>query len=142
MLKGVEKETLKEWAEECKKKFNKKFVQTLQKPMLGEIGTNAQMIEELKSLNTQYLEEMNDYTDEFIGDLDGGFIEHFEKAESEGMNVILAAQECLDSLGIAEKVLAKEHWVNKDGHVCDEYGNRLSNDMEHRVWEVIPGGKK
>lgn len=94
MLEGVDKATLEEWAKECKKKFYKKFVETLQKPMLGEIGTNAQMIEELKSLNYQYLDEMGDYADEPVDDIDGGFIRHFENAEKEGKNVILEAQEC------------------------------------------------
>lgn len=142
MLEGVDKATLEEWAKECKKKFYKKFVETLQKPMLGEIGTNAQMIEELKSLNYQYLDEMSDYADEPINDIDGGFIRHFENAEKEGKNVILEAQECLSFLGIAEDILTSERYVDKDGKICDEYGNRLSSDMEHRAFEVIPGGKQ
>ena len=141
MLEGVDKATLEEWARECKKKFYKKFVETLQKPMLGEIGTNAQMIEELKSLNYQYLDEMSDYADEPIDDIDGGFIGHFENAEKEGKNVILEAQECLSFIGIAEEILTTEHYVDKDGKICDEYGNRLSSDMEHRVFEVIKCGK-
>lgn len=141
MLEGVDKATLEEWAKECKKKFYKKFVETLQKPMLGEIGTNAQMIEELKSLNYQYLDEMSDYADEPIDDIDGGFIGHFENAEKEGKNVILEAQECLSFLGIADYILTTEHYVDKDGKICDEYGNRLSSDMEHRVFDVIKGGK-
>ena len=40
MLEGVEKETLEKWAKECNEKYHKLFIQTLQKPMLGEIGTN------------------------------------------------------------------------------------------------------
>lgn len=141
MLEGVDKATLEEWAKECKKKFYKKFVETLQKPMLGEIGTNAQMIEELKSLNYQYLDEMSDYADDPIEDIDGGFIGHFENAEKEGKNVILEAQECLSFLGIADDILTTEHYVDKDGKICDECGNRLSSDMEHRVFDVIKGGK-
>lgn len=142
MLEGVDKATLEEWAKECKKKFYNKFVETLQKPILGEIGTNAQMIEELKSLNYQYLDEMSDYADEPIDDIDGGFIRHFENAEKEGKNVILEAQECLSFLGLAEDILTSEHYVDKDGKICDEYGNLLSSDMEHRAFEVIPGGKQ
>lgn len=141
MLEGVDKATLEEWAKECKKKFYKKFVETLQKPMLGEIGTNAQMIYELKSLNYQYLDEMSDYADEPIDDIDGGFIGHFENAEKEGKNVILEAQECLSFLGIADDILTTEHYVDKDGKICDECGNRLSSDMEHRVFDIIKGEK-
>lgn len=95
MLEGVEKETLEKWAKECKEKYHKLFIQTLQKPLLGEIGTNAQMIKELKDLNMSYIDEMSDYTDDFVSDLDGGFIEHFEKAEENGINVIQEAKECL-----------------------------------------------
>lgn len=141
MLEGVDKATLKEWAKECKKKFYKKFVETLQKPMLGEIGTNAQMIEELKSINYQYLDEMSDYADEPIDDIDGGFIRHFENAEKEGKNVILEAQDCLRVLGLCEEVFNKKLWIGEDGHPCDENGNRLSADGKHSVFEVIKCGK-
>lgn len=141
MLEGVDKATLEEWAKECKKKFYKKFVETLQKPMLGEIGTNAQMIEELKSLNYQYLDEMSDYADEPIDDIDGGFIRHFENAEKEGKNVIFEAQDYLRILGLCEEVFNKKLWIGEDGHPCDENGNRLSADGKHSVFEVIKCGK-
>lgn len=137
MLEGYTKEELKEMAKECQKKYDKLFVQTLQKPMLGEIGTNKQMVEELKNLNLQYSMEMNDYTDDFVDDLDGGFINHFEKAEERGENVITCAQDCLECLGIAKNVLLREEWRDKDNNIVDEYGNRLSQDGEHRVFEVI-----
>lgn len=141
MLEGVEKETLEKWAKECKEKYSKLFVQTLQKPMLGEIGTNAQMIKELKDLNMSYFEEMSDYTDDFVSDLDGGFIELFEKAEENRINVIQEARECLHTLKAVDDMLNAKHWVNEDGHICDEEGNRLSEDREHNVFEVIKGGK-
>lgn len=141
MLEGVEKETLEEWAKECNEKYHKLFIQTLQKPMLGEIGTNAQMIKELKDLNMSYIDEMSDYTDDFVSDLDGCFIELFEKAEEDGINVIQEARECLHSLKAVDEMLNAKHWVNEDGHICDEEGNRLSEDREHRVFEVIKGGK-
>lgn len=143
MLKGVEEETLEKWAKECKEKFDKLFVQTIRKALTSEIGTNAQMVEELKDLNSRYWDEMNDYTGKFVDDLDGGWIEHFINAEKEGINVILAARDCLDYLDAAKKALnEKEYFVNEDGKPCDEYGNPLSSDLEHRVFEVIPGGKK
>ena len=63
MLEGVEKETLEKWDKECNEKYHKLFIQTLQKPLLGEIGTNEQMIKELKDLNMSYFDEMSDYTD-------------------------------------------------------------------------------
>ena len=86
MLEVVEKETLEKWAKECNEKYHKLFIQTLQKPLFGEIGTNEQMIKELKDLNMSYIDEMSDFTDDFVSDLDGGFIEHFEKAEEKQQN--------------------------------------------------------
>ena len=140
MLEGFTKDDLDEMAKDCRKRYDKLFKETLQKPMLGEIGTNTQMAEELKDLNRRFEDEMSDYTDEFIDDLDGGFIEEFEKAEKDGVNVIICAQDCLDSLCIAEHSM--RGWVNKDTNLpCDEYGNHLSQDGEHRVFELIPGGK-
>lgn len=140
MLEGFTKEELEEMAEECRKKYGKLFKETLQKPMLGEIGTNMQMVEELRDLSRSFEDEMNDYTDEFINDLDGGFIDVFLGAEEKGQNVILCAQECLDCLGIAEHTM--RGWTDKGtGLPCDEHGNLLSQDGEHRVFEVIPGGK-
>ena len=139
MLENVEKETLEEWAKECTKKFNKLLVETLQKPMLGKIGTNMQMVEELKDLNFRYENEMEDYTDDFIDNLDGGFIDNFLDAEKNGENVIECARDCLYFLNAVSKI---ELFVNEDGHPCDEYGNRLASDLEHRVFEVIPGGKQ
>ena len=109
---------------------------------MGEIGTNEQMIKELKDLNMSYIDEMSDYTDDFVSDLDGGFIEHFEKAEENGINVIQEAKECLFTIKAVDDMLNAKHWVNEDGHICDEEGNRLSEDIEHRVFEVIKGGKK
>ena len=141
MLEGVEKETLEKWANECKEKYHKLFIQTLQKPLLGEIGTNGQMIKELKELNMSYIDEMSDYTDGVINDLDVGFIELFEKADENGINVIQEAKECLFTLKSVDDMLNAKHWVNEDGHICDEEGNRLSEDRERRVFEVINGGK-
>ena len=31
--------------------------------------------------------------------------------------------------------------TSTDGHMCDEDGNRLSADREHRVFEVVKCGK-
>lgn len=128
---------LEEMAKECQKKYDKLFKQTLQKPMLGEIGTNTQMVEALKDLNFEYEQEMRDYTDEFLDDLDGGFIDIFMNAEKEGKNVITQAQEALECLEAAERAYNRELYVDEDNKPCDEYGNRLSCDLEHRVFEVI-----
>ena len=60
-----------------------------------------------------------------------------KEVRKDGKNVIFEAQEYLQILGMSEKVLNQKLWVNKDGHPCDENGNRLSADGEHSVFEVI-----
>ncbi len=144
MIEEVDEKTLKEWAEECREKFDKLFIETIQKALTGEIGTNAQMIEELKDLNRRFQDEIYDYIDarEPIGDLDGGWIKHFKNAEKEGTNVILCAKDCLQYIGVVEDMPSKEYYINKDGKISDEHGVPLNPDLEHRVFEVIPGGKQ
>lgn len=137
MIEGYSKVDLEEMAKECQRKYDKLFKQTLRKPMLGEIGTNTQMVEALKDLNFDYKQEMRDYTDEFLDDLDGGFIDIFLNAEKEGKNVITQAQESLECLEAAERAFNREMYVDEDSKPCDEYGTRLSYDLEHRVFEVI-----
>ena len=67
-------------------------------------------------------------------------VEHL-LAHTDGKNVIFEAQEYLKILGMCEEMFNQKLWVNEDGHICDEEGNRLSADREHRVFEVIKCGK-
>ena len=110
------------------------------KALTGEIGTNSAMVEELEILNIHYHDEMDEY-DVTALDLNPGLIENFKRAEHEGKNVIFEAQEYLKILGMCEEMFNQKMWVNEDGHMCDEDGNRLSADGEHRVFEVVKCGK-
>ena len=130
----------KELINECQEKYAELIKQTVIKALTGEISTNSAMVKELESLNFQYHEEMDEY-DDTAPDLNPELIENFRKAENTGKNVAIEAQEYLLSLGMCEKMFNQKLWVNEDGHICDEDGNRLSADGEHRVFDIIQGGK-
>ena len=140
MVEDYTEEELNKLINECRKKYEKLEKETVMKALTGEIGTNSAMVKELESLNFQYHEEMDEYDDTAL-DLNPGLIENFKRAEHEGKNVIFEAQEYLKILGMCEEMFNQKMWVNEDGHMCDEDGNRLSADGEHRVFEVITGRK-
>jgi hypothetical protein len=140
MVEDYTEEELNKLINECQKKYEKLEKETVMKALTGEIGTNSAMVKELESLNFQYHEEMDEYDDTAL-DLNPGLIENFKRAEREGKNVIFEAQEYLKILGMCEEMFNQKMWINEDGHMCDEDGNRLSADGEHRVFEVIKGGK-
>ena len=89
-----------------------------------------------KSLKTDFVAQIRAVIDSYASSLstemEGG---------RDGKNVIFEAQEYLKILGMCEEMFNQKLWVNEDGHICDEEGNRLSDDREHRVFEVIKGGK-
>ena len=130
----------KELINECQKKYAELIKQTVIKALTGEISTNSAMVKELESLNFQYHEEMDEY-DDTAPDLNPELVEKFRQAENTGKNVSIEAQEYLLALGMCEKMFSQKIWVNEDGHICDEDGNRLSADGEHLVFDIIKGGK-
>ena len=130
----------KELINECQEKYADLIKQTVIKALTGEISTNSAMVKELESLSFQYHEEMDEY-DDTAPDLNPELIENFRKAENTGKNVSIEAQEYLLALGMCDKMFNQKIWVNEDGHICDEDGNRLSADGEHRVFDIIKGGK-
>ena len=130
----------KELINECQEKYARLIKQTVIKALTGEISTNSAMVKELESLNFQYHEEMDEY-DDTAPDLNPELIENFRQAENTGKNVSIEAQEYLLALGMCDKMFNQKIWVNEDGHICDEDGNRLSADGEHRLFDIIQGGK-
>lgn len=140
MVEDYTKEEFHRLVSECRKKYEKREKETVMKALTGEIGTNSAMVEELEILNIHYHDEMDEY-DITAPDLNPCLIENFKRAERDGKNVIFEAQEYLKILGMCEEVFNQKIWVNEDGHICDEEGNRLSADGEHSVFEVIKGGK-
>ena len=130
----------KELTNECQEKYAELIKQTVIKALTGEISTNSAMVKELESLNFQYHEEMDEY-DDTAPDLNPELIENFRQAENTGKNVSIEAQEYLLALGMCDKMFNQKIWVNEDGHICDEDGNRLSADGENGVVDSIKCGK-
>lgn len=61
MLKGISEEKLYELQVECEKKSSEKLKALWARAYKGEITSKDEMIEELKSLNLQFQDEMEDY---------------------------------------------------------------------------------
>ena len=140
MLEEFTDEKINGLINECRKKYEKLSKETVMKALTGEIGTNSAMIEELEILDIHYHDEIKEFDIAAPG-LNRQLIENFKQAEKDGKNVIFEAQEYLRILGMGEKIFDQKLWVNEDGHPCDENGNRLSADREHRVFEVVKCGK-
>ena len=127
-------------AYDCQKKYEKKEIETLKKVLTGEIASNAQMIDALEDLNRDYLDEADDYED-FPTDLNPITITFYKEAEERGDSVVETTYAILRIFGIfaEEKKLV---FTNGKGQPCDENGILLSKDLEHRVFDVIKGGKQ
>ena len=140
MLEGFTEDGLFDMAYDCQKKYEQKEVDTLKKVLTGEIASNAQMIEALEDLNREYLDEACNYAD-FTTDLNPCTITCYKEAEERGDSVVETTYAILRIFGIfaEEKKLV---FTNDKGQPCDENGILLSKDLEHRVFEIIKGGKQ
>lgn len=139
MLEGFTEDELFDMAYDCQKKYEQKEVETIKKVFTGEITSNAQMIEALKDLNREYLDEACNYAD-FTTDLNPCTITCYKEAEERGDNFVETTYAIIRALGVFDE--KKLVFTNDKGQPCDENGILLSKDLEHRVFEVIKGGKK
>ena len=112
-----------------------------QKALTGEITSNAQMVEALEDLNREYLDEAADFED-FTSDLNPCTITYYENAEERGEGVIEVTYAILRMFGFIDDLTNRLVYKNEKGQICDENGILLSKDLEHRVFEVIKGGKQ
>ena len=87
-----------------------------------------------------YLDEAYDYED-FPTDLNPSTITCYKEADERGDSVVEITYAILRIFGIfaEEKKLV---FTNDKGQPCDENGILLSEDLDHRVFEVIKGGKQ
>ena len=139
MLEGFTEDELFDMAYDCQKKYEQKEVETIKKVFTGEIASNAQMIEALEDLNREYLDEACNYAD-FTTDLNPCTITCYKEAEERGDNFVAATYAIMRDLGVFDE--KKLVFTNDKGQPCDENGILLSKDLEHRVFEVIKGGKQ
>ena len=139
MLERFTEDELLDMAYDCQKKYEKKEVETLKKVLTGDITSNAQMIEALEDLNREYLDEACNY-EESPTDLNPCTITCYKEADERGDNFVATTYAILRVLGVFdEKMLV---FTNDKGQPCDENGILLSKDLEHRVFDVIKGGKQ
>lgn len=138
MLEEFTEDVLFDMAYNCQKKYEQKEVETIKKALTGEITSNAQMIEALEDLNREYLDEVHNYAD-FPTDLNPCTITCYKEAEERGDNFVATTYAIMRALGVFDE--KKLVFTNDKGQPCDENGILLSKDLEHRVFEVIKGGK-
>ena len=139
MLEGFTEDELFDMAYDCQKKYEQKEVETLKKVLTGEIASNSQMIEALEDLNREYLDEACNYAD-FPTDLNPCTITCYKEADERGDNFVATTYAIMRALVVFDD--KKLVFTNDNGQPCDENGILLSKDMEHRVFEVIKGGKQ
>lgn len=139
MLEEFTEDVLFDMAYNCQKKYEQKEVETIKKALTGEITSNAQMIEALEDLNREYLDEVHNYAD-FPTDLNPCTITCYKEAEERGDNFVATTYAIMRALGVFDE--KKLVFTNDKGQPCDENGILLSKDLEHRVFEVIKGGKQ
>lgn len=139
MLEEFTEDVLFDMAYNCQKKYEQKEVETIKKALTGEITSNAQMIEALEDLNREYLDEVHNYAD-FPTDLNPCTITCYKEAEERGDNFVATTYAIMRALGVFDE--KKLVFTNNKGQPCDENGILLSKDLEHRVFEVIKGGKQ
>ena len=139
MIEGFTEDELFDMAYDCQKKYEQKEVETIKKVLTGEIASNSQMIEALEDLNREYLDEACNYAD-FPTDLNPFTITCYKEAEERGDNFVATTYAIMRALGVFDD--KKLVFTNDKGQPCDENGIILSKDLEHRVFEVIKGGKQ
>lgn len=127
-------------------KYWKMEIDAIRKVATGQITTYDQLREALWDIDYNFQQELEANECDMIWDLDDTLVRRVSEAEEEGMDIREFAWDYLSTNRKVREAIEsfsnRTVFRNKDGHICDEYGNLLSNDMEHRVWEVIPGGKK
>lgn len=111
----------------------------------GKITTYEQLWVSLSAEDDRYADEL-DAIDSTPSMLSTTELDMINDAEEAGIDIKEYAWNHLNNSRKVRSAI-KEYenkivFANEDGHPCDEHGVRLSSDLEHRVFEVIPGGKK
>lgn len=143
MLTGFTKDELAKFTDELKEKTHKGVMALYQAAADGGIIYWDDMLSCLQSLANRYEHEYPDYNED---------IYNADRSEAhDAIKDITTAKSKADVCGLqehakmfidfypeAERIMRQ--WV-KDGKFCDEYGRPLSSDLEHRVFEIVKGGK-
>ena len=118
---------------EIKKKYDQELYELFCDVIQKRINTYKRLIEEIEILDMHFNDEMT----ELGQPSDNSVIcmkETAQRAHDNDENIQDFAEKIVMMFNAAGSV---RFWTNAKGQICDEYGNPLSEDGEHRVFEII-----
>lgn len=122
---------------EIEKKYDKKLNELFRDVIQKEVNTYDRLIEEIEILYDQYNDELREWG-QYAGNSIICLKETAQNAHDNDENIQNFAMEMVTALNAAGNV---RFWTNEKGQRCDEYGNLLSEDGEHRVFDIIKTGE-
>lgn len=118
---------------EIVKKYNQELYDLFCDVIQKRVNTYKRLIEEIEILNIKFKDEMMEwgqYADNSVICMK----ETAQRANDNDENIQDFAEKIVMMFNAAGSV---RFWTNEKGQICDEYGNPLSEDGEHRVFEII-----
>lgn len=122
---------------EIVKKYNQELYDLFCYVIQKRVNTYKRLIDEIEILNIKFKDEMMEWGQP----ADNSVIcmkETAQRAHYNDENIQDFAEEIVMMFKAAGSV---RFWTNAKGQICDEYGNPLSEDGEHRVFEIIKTGR-
>ena len=118
---------------EIKKKYDQELYELFCYVIQKRVNTYKRLIEEIENLNIKFNDEMMEWGQP-AGDEVACMKETAQRAHDNDENIQDFAEEMVMMFKAAGSV---RFWTNAKGQRCDEYGNLLSEDGEHRVFDII-----
>lgn len=118
---------------EIKKKYDQELYELFCDVIQKRVNTYKRLIEEIEILDMHFNDEMMEWGQP----ADNSVIcmkETAQRAHDNDENIQDFAEEIVMMFKAAGSV---RFWTNAKGQRCDEYGNLLSEDGEHRVFDII-----
>ena len=118
---------------EIKKKYDQELYELFCDVIQKRVNTYKRLIEEIEILDMHFNEEMMEWGQP----ADNSVIcmkETAQRAHDNDENIQDFAEEMVMMFKASGSV---RFWTNAKGQRCDEYGNLLSEDGEHRVFDII-----
>lgn len=122
---------------EIEKKYNQELKELFNDVIHKEVNTYDRLIEEIQFLSDKYDDELREWG-QYAGTNIICLKETAQKAHDNDENIQDFAMEMVTIFNAVENV---RFWTNDKGQRCDEYGNPLSEDGEHRVFDIIKTGE-
>ena len=118
---------------EIKKKYDQELYELFCDVIQKRVNTYKRLIEKIEILDMHFNDEMMEWGQP----ADNSVIcmkETAQRAHDNDENIQDFAEEIVMMFKAAGSV---RFWTNAKGQRCDEYGNLLSEDGEHRVFDII-----